>query len=171
VGPSTPPAACVDFGRARSIWIRNVRDSISAITCSSPPCSTNVAWRSAADTAGASMSARGRFPAHVVARHLRGDRGLPEERQPSRGAVAAPTAVPIRPDGHVAWVSDDGADQGLRDALDYVVWTAIEVPGFGPSMSMSMLCYVRHDGNHTRSSSARHRSKTWGHPQFDALTS
>jgi 2-polyprenyl-6-methoxyphenol hydroxylase-like FAD-dependent oxidoreductase len=35
---------------------------------------------------------------------------------PALGAVAAPTAVLIRPDGHVAWVSD-GTDQGLRDAL------------------------------------------------------
>jgi 3-(3-hydroxy-phenyl)propionate hydroxylase len=32
------------------------------------------------------------------------------------GAVAAPTAVLIRPDGHVAWVGD-GTDHGLRDAL------------------------------------------------------
>jgi hypothetical protein len=32
------------------------------------------------------------------------------------GAVAAPTAVLIRPDGHVAWVGD-GTDQGLHDAL------------------------------------------------------
>ena len=32
------------------------------------------------------------------------------------GAVAAPTAVLIRPDGHVAWVGD-GPGQGLRDAL------------------------------------------------------
>jgi hypothetical protein len=32
------------------------------------------------------------------------------------GAVAAPTAVLIRPDGYVAWVGD-GTDQGLRDAL------------------------------------------------------
>jgi 2-polyprenyl-6-methoxyphenol hydroxylase-like FAD-dependent oxidoreductase len=35
---------------------------------------------------------------------------------PVFGAVAAPTAVLIRPDGHVAWVQD-GSDQGLRDAL------------------------------------------------------
>jgi hypothetical protein len=35
---------------------------------------------------------------------------------PVLGAVAAPTAVLIRPDGHVAWVAD-GTDQGLRDAL------------------------------------------------------
>jgi hypothetical protein len=32
------------------------------------------------------------------------------------GAVAAPTAVLIRPDGYVAWVGD-GTDTGLRDAL------------------------------------------------------
>jgi hypothetical protein len=35
---------------------------------------------------------------------------------PVLGAVAAPAAVLIRPDGHVAWVGD-GTDQGLRDAL------------------------------------------------------
>lgn len=35
---------------------------------------------------------------------------------PVLGAVAAPTAVLIRPDGYVAWVQD-GTDQGLRDAL------------------------------------------------------
>jgi len=35
---------------------------------------------------------------------------------PVFGAVAAPTAVLIRPDGYVAWVGD-GTDQGLRDAL------------------------------------------------------
>jgi 3-(3-hydroxy-phenyl)propionate hydroxylase len=35
---------------------------------------------------------------------------------PVFGAVTAPTAVLIRPDGHVAWVGD-GMDLGLRDAL------------------------------------------------------
>jgi hypothetical protein len=35
---------------------------------------------------------------------------------PVLGAVAAPTAVLIRPDGHVVWASG-GTDQGLRDAL------------------------------------------------------
>ncbi len=35
---------------------------------------------------------------------------------PVVGAVAAPAAVLIRPDGHVAWAGD-GTDQGLRDAL------------------------------------------------------
>jgi len=35
---------------------------------------------------------------------------------PVIGAVAAPSAVLIRPDGHVAWVGE-GTDQGLRDAL------------------------------------------------------
>jgi hypothetical protein len=35
---------------------------------------------------------------------------------PVIGAVAAPSAVLIRPDGHVAWVGD-GTDQGLRDAM------------------------------------------------------
>jgi 3-(3-hydroxy-phenyl)propionate hydroxylase len=35
---------------------------------------------------------------------------------PVLGAVAAPTAVLLRPDGYVAWVGD-GTDSGLRDAL------------------------------------------------------
>jgi len=35
---------------------------------------------------------------------------------PVLGRVAAPSAVLIRPDGHVAWVGD-GTDTGLRDAL------------------------------------------------------
>jgi 2-polyprenyl-6-methoxyphenol hydroxylase-like FAD-dependent oxidoreductase len=35
---------------------------------------------------------------------------------PVLGAVSAPSAVLIRPDGHVAWVGD-GTDQGLREAL------------------------------------------------------
>ncbi len=35
---------------------------------------------------------------------------------PALGAVSAPTAVLIRPDGHVAWVGD-GTDNGLRGAL------------------------------------------------------
>jgi hypothetical protein len=35
---------------------------------------------------------------------------------PAVGAVTAPTAVLIRPDGHVAWVGE-GAPQGLANAL------------------------------------------------------
>lgn len=35
---------------------------------------------------------------------------------PALGAVAPPTAVLIRPDGHVAWVGE-GTDAGLREAL------------------------------------------------------
>jgi hypothetical protein len=35
---------------------------------------------------------------------------------PVLGAVSAPAAVLIRPDGHVAWVGE-GTDRGLRDAL------------------------------------------------------
>ena len=38
---------------------------------------------------------------------------------PVLGAVSAPAAVLIRPDGHVAWVGD-GTDAGLRDAL--TIW-------------------------------------------------
>jgi 2-polyprenyl-6-methoxyphenol hydroxylase-like FAD-dependent oxidoreductase len=44
---------------------------------------------------------------------------------PVLGAIDAPRSVLIRPDGHVAWVSD-GSDQGLREAL--VTW-------FGPARS------------------------------------
>jgi 2-polyprenyl-6-methoxyphenol hydroxylase-like FAD-dependent oxidoreductase len=36
---------------------------------------------------------------------------------PVVGEVTAPTAVLIRPDGHVAWVGEEQADQGLADAL------------------------------------------------------
>ena len=35
---------------------------------------------------------------------------------PALGAVTAPTAVLIRPDGHVAWVGE-GTDRGFADAL------------------------------------------------------
>ena len=38
---------------------------------------------------------------------------------PVLGAVPAPAAVLIRPDGYVAWVGD-GTDTGLRDAL--ITW-------------------------------------------------
>jgi hypothetical protein len=37
---------------------------------------------------------------------------------PVFGAVAAPSAVLVRPDGHVAWVGDS-TDSGLRDALTH----------------------------------------------------
>ncbi len=36
---------------------------------------------------------------------------------PGMGPVPAPTGVLIRPDGHVAWVGEDGTDRGLEDAL------------------------------------------------------
>jgi 3-(3-hydroxy-phenyl)propionate hydroxylase len=35
---------------------------------------------------------------------------------PVLGEIAAPTAVVVRPDGHVAWV-DPGSDESLTDAL------------------------------------------------------
>ena len=40
------------------------------------------------------------------------------------GEVGAPTAVLVRPDGHVAWVGD-GTDAGLREAL--TTWFGNEV--------------------------------------------
>ncbi|HEX3903535.1 MAG TPA: FAD-dependent monooxygenase [Polyangia bacterium] len=45
---------------------------------------------------------------------------------PVLGAVAAPSALLIRPDGHVAWVGD-GTDQGLREAL--TTWFGAALPG------------------------------------------
>ena len=45
---------------------------------------------------------------------------------PLLGAVAAPTAALIRPDGHVAWVGE-GSDHGLREAL--IAW-------FGPRSAL-----------------------------------
>jgi hypothetical protein len=51
---------------------------------------------------------------------------------PALGAVTAPTAVLIRPDGHVAWVGDR-AHLGLPDAL--TTWfgppTAASAPAYG----------------------------------------
>ena len=45
---------------------------------------------------------------------------------PVLGAVAAPNAVLIRPDGYVAWVGDV-TDEGLRDA--FTMW-------FGPPLAL-----------------------------------
>lgn len=39
-----------------------------------------------------------------------------ESELPVLGVVSAPTAVPIRPDGYVAWLGD-GSRRGLPDAL------------------------------------------------------
>ena len=46
---------------------------------------------------------------------------------PALGEVAAPTAVLIRPDGHVAWVGEHLSDAGLPDAL--TIW-------FGPPFAV-----------------------------------
>ena len=47
---------------------------------------------------------------------------------PVLGAVTAPTAVLIRPDGYVAWVGE-GTDTGLRDAL--TTWFGTSSPQTG----------------------------------------
>jgi 3-(3-hydroxy-phenyl)propionate hydroxylase len=36
---------------------------------------------------------------------------------PAIGAVPAPSSVLVRPDGHVAWVAQDGGAVGLAEAL------------------------------------------------------
>jgi hypothetical protein len=45
---------------------------------------------------------------------------------PVPGAVTAPTAMLVRPDGYVAWVGD-GTDARLRDALTR--WCGLPAPG------------------------------------------
>jgi hypothetical protein len=42
------------------------------------------------------------------------------------GEVTAPSAVLIRPDGHVAWVGE-GTDEGLAEALER--WVGSAAPG------------------------------------------
>jgi aromatic ring hydroxylase-like protein len=44
---------------------------------------------------------------------------------PVIGAVPAPVAVLVRPDGHVAWVGD-GTDAGLRSSL--TIWFGSPIP-------------------------------------------
>jgi hypothetical protein len=46
---------------------------------------------------------------------------------PVLGSVSPPTAVLIRPDGYVAWVSEGGTDHGLSDAL--TTWFGVRGPG------------------------------------------
>jgi hypothetical protein len=48
--------------------------------------------------------------------HSMGESGPADRRPTALGAVPAPAAVLIRPDGYTAWVGD-GTDTGLRDAL------------------------------------------------------
>ena len=62
-------------------------------------------------------------PARRPRHHSMGGPGPTDRREyqgawelPVIGAVTAPTAVLIRPDGYVAWV-EDGTDEGLADAL------------------------------------------------------
>jgi hypothetical protein len=50
---------------------------------------------------------------------------------PAIGAVTAPTAVLVRPDGHVAWVGE-GDQLGLADALTTWFGTAGSGGQFGP---------------------------------------
>jgi hypothetical protein len=52
---------------------------------------------------------------------------------PVIGAVAAPAAVLVRPDGYVAWVGE-GTDHGLRDAL--TTW-------FGPAVRAEPVATAR----------------------------
>jgi len=54
---------------------------------------------------------------------------------PVLGDVPAPTAVLIRPDGHVAWVGDGVGQDGLHGAL--VTWFASARNAAAPSGSMN----------------------------------
>jgi hypothetical protein len=56
---------------------------------------------------------------------------------PAIGAVTAPTAVLIRPDGHVAWVGEDLTRRGLVDAL--TTW-------FGPPAAAKRSGFQDHAG-------------------------
>ena len=51
--------------------------------------------------------------------------------QPVLGAVAAPTAVLVRPDGYVAWVGE-GTDAGLTDALTTWFGPVAQARSFSP---------------------------------------
>jgi 3-(3-hydroxy-phenyl)propionate hydroxylase len=50
-------------------------------------------------------------------------------RLPVIGDVPAPKAVLVRPDGYVAWVSSDGTDTGLAQALIAWAGPAARLPG------------------------------------------
>ena len=78
---------------------------------SSRCCTTPGRCCSTSASPAASTSRRGRTGSSCVDAEYDGPWELPV-----LGAVAAPTAVLIRPDGHVAWVGE-GTDTGLRDAL------------------------------------------------------
>ncbi len=70
--------------------------------------------------AGASQLRRDRRPRHHVMGRIGFRLSMPDtlvrEELPALGAVTAPTAVLIRPDGYVAWVGDQ-TRHGLADAL------------------------------------------------------
>ena len=71
---------------------------------------------------------------------------------PAIGAVTAPTAVVIRPDGHVARVGD-GTDLGLPDAL--TSWYGMPVTGGGPARRPSSA-----EGRCPSTSSARYGTRS-----------
>ena len=67
---------------------------------------------------------------------------------PVLGAVSAPSAVLVRPDGHAAWVGD-GTDEGLTRRADHLVRAA----------------RTRRDSASSRRSPDRHESRAGGRPR------
>ena len=105
---------CSGAGCPTSTW------SSTGAPCGSTPCSTppGRCW-STSEARRASPSGRGRTGcggggAYTGAWEL-----------PVIGAVEAPPAVLLRPDGHVAWVGD-GTPSGLEDAL--ITWFGTPAP-------------------------------------------
>jgi hypothetical protein len=56
---------------------------------------------------------------------------------PILGAVPPPTAVLVRPDGHVAWVGENSSGAGLEKALARWFGTPSRVAGTAPSAEAS----------------------------------